>query len=405
MNQNIVINDSFEILTPNGWQFFSGINKSKKQTLKIKFQSGLEICCTQHHRFVHNHKIIYACELKPKNKVINEIIVSIELFQEIDVYDPINVENGNTYYADNLISHNCTFLGSALTLIRGDIIGQLSYDNPILSDNGLDLYEYPIKGERDSQGKLLSKPHAYVIVADTAQGVGGDYSAFVIVDITEVPYKLVGKYKDNKIAPMLYPSVIHKLAKQYNEAYVLVEVNTSEQVAHILYSEYEYENILFVSKTSKGQAVTGGFAGAGKTRLGVHTDRKIKRIGCFNFKSLVEEKKILIPDADVISEISTFIESKGSYAADEGYHDDLVMPLVLFSWLTTNPYFKEITDVNLREAIYQKQIQQIEEEMLPLGFINDGQQEELVLEGGDLWGNNNKEDGISSPPGYPVSRL
>jgi hypothetical protein len=299
----------------------------------------------------------------------------------------------------------CTFLGSALTLIRGDVIGQMSYNNPVLSDQGLDVYDYPIKGERDSQGKLIKKPHVYVIVADTAQGVGGDYSAFVIVDVTEVPYKLVAKYRDNKIAPMLYPSVIHKLAKQYNEAYILTEVNTSEQVAHILYSEYEYENILFVSKSSKGQSVTGGFAGAGKTRLGVHTDRKIKRIGCFNFKSLVEEKKLLINDADVISEISTFIESKGSYAADEGYHDDLVMPLVLFSWLTTNPYFKEITDVNLREAIYQKQIQQIEEEMLPLGFIDDGQQEELILEGGDIWGNNKYAEERQLPPGYLSSKF
>lgn len=299
----------------------------------------------------------------------------------------------------------CAFLGSSLTLIRGDIIGQMSYDNPILSDNGLDIYEYPVKGERDKDGKIVVSPHVYVIVADTAQGVGGDYSAFVIIDITEVPYKLVGKYRDNKIAPMLYPSVIHKLAKQYNDAYVLVEVNTSEQVAHILYSEYEYENILFVTKNSKGQAITGGFGGANKTRLGVQTDKKVKRVGCFTFKSLVEEKKILIPDADVISELSTFIQVRDSYKADEGYHDDLVMPLVLFSWVTTNPYFKEISDVNLREAIYQEKIKQIEEEMLPLGYIDDGQQEELMVEAGDVWANYDKEQNPMILPGYLSSKL
>jgi hypothetical protein len=299
----------------------------------------------------------------------------------------------------------CQFLGSSLTLIRGDVIGQMSYDNPILSDNGLDLYEYPIKGERDKEGKIIVHPHAYIIVADTAQGVGGDYSAFVIIDITEVPYKLVGKYRDNKIAPMLYPSVIHKLAKQYNDAYVLVEVNSSEQVAHILYSEYEYENILFVTKNSKGQAITGGFGGANKTRLGVHTDKKVKRIGCFTFKSLVEEKKMLIPDADIISELSTFIQVRDSYKADEGYHDDLVMPLVLFSWITTNPYFKEISNVNLREAIYQEKIKQIEHEMLPLGYIDDGQQEELMLEAGDVWANYDKEQNPMLLPGYLSSKL
>ncbi len=299
----------------------------------------------------------------------------------------------------------CKFLGSAQTLIRADIIEQMSFNTPILSEEGLDLYEYPIKGEKNSEGKLIQKPHVYVIVADTAKGVGGDYSAFVIIDVTEVPYRFVGKYRNNTIAPMLYPSVIHKLARQYNEAYVLTEINSSEQVAHILYGEYEYENILFVSRDSKGQRVSGGFAGAGKTQLGVNTDKRVKRTGCFNFKSLLEEKKILINDFDVISEISTFIETRSSFEADEGYHDDLVMCLVLFSWLTTNPYFKEFTDVNLREAIYLKKIQQIEEEMLPLGFIDDGQQEELVLDSGDFWGNYDKSEEKTVPKGYLSSNL
>jgi hypothetical protein len=406
MNNNIVINDSFEILTPNGWQLFSGIKKSKKQTLKIKFQSNLEICCTEHHRFVNDGKLLYASELKPKVKVNGEIVVSVRLHEEIDVYDPINVQNGNIYYADNLVSHNCKFLGSALTLIRADAIEQMSYINPILQDDGLDVYEYPVVGQKDQHGKVLVKPRSYVLVVDTAQGVGGDYSAFVVIDVTEVPYKMVAKYRNNSIAPLVYPSVIYKVASQYNQAYVLLEVNMSEQVAHILYTEYEYENIFFVSKTSRGQQITGGFGGAGKTRLGVHTDRKIKRIGCFNFKSLIEEKKLLVFDSDVISEMSTFIEKHNSYEADEGYHDDLVMCLVLFGWLTTNPFFKEITDVNLRQAIYEDKIKQIEEEMLPIGFLNDGQQEEVVVEGGDVWGTyNSSDDRPSLPPGYLSSRL
>ena len=298
----------------------------------------------------------------------------------------------------------CKFLGSAQTLIRADIIEQMSYNNPILQDDGLDIYEYPVVGQKGPDGKIVTKPHSYVLVCDTAQGVGGDYSAFVIVDVTEVPYKVVGKYRHNTIAPLVYPSVIYKVASQYNMAYVLLEVNTSEQVAHILYSEYEYENVLFVTKSSKGQQITGGF-GAGKTRLGVHTDRKIKRIGCFNFKSLVEEKKLLIFDADIISEISTFIEKRDSYEADEGYHDDLTMCLVLFGWLTTNPYFKEITDVNLRMAIYEQKIKQIEEEMLPVGFLDDGQQEELIFEGGDIWGEMKNDAEKQVPPNYLLSRL
>ena len=295
----------------------------------------------------------------------------------------------------------CKFLGSSLTLIDSSTIEYMSTCPTVYSKDGLDLYEYPIKAERDDEEKLVRKPHSYVIVADTAKGVGGDYSAFVIVDITEVPYKLVGKYRDNKIAPMLYPTVIHKVARDFNDAYVLIETNSSEQVAHILHNELEYGNIVFVNRSTKtGQVVSGGFGG-GKTQLGVNTDKRVKRIGCFTFKSLLEEKKLLVFDPDVISEISTFIQVRDSYQADEGYHDDLVMPLVLFSWLTTNPYFREMSDVNIREAMYQERIKQIEEDVVPFGFIMNGTEEELTVEDGDVWKEEKEKPHL--PPGYSVS--
>lgn len=295
----------------------------------------------------------------------------------------------------------CKFLGSSLTLIDSSTIEYMSTCPTVYSKDGLDLYEYPIKAERDDEEKLVRKPHSYVIVADTAKGVGGDYSAFVVIDITEVPYKLVGKYRDNKIAPMLYPTIIHKVARDFNDAYVLIETNSSEQVAHILHNELEYGNIVFVNRSTKsGQVVSGGFGG-GKTQLGVNTDKRVKRIGCFTFKSLLEEKKLLVFDADVISEISTFIQVRDSYQADEGYHDDLVMPLVLFSWLTTNPYFREMSDVNIREAMYQERIKQIEEEVVPFGFIMSGNEEELIVEDGDVWKEEKEKPHL--PPGYSVS--
>ena len=295
----------------------------------------------------------------------------------------------------------CKFLGSSLTLIDSSTIEYMSTCPTVYSKDGLDLYEYPIKAERDDEEKLVRKPHSYVIVADTAKGVGGDYSAFVIIDITEVPYKLVGKYRDNKIAPMLYPTIIHKVARDFNDAYVLIETNSSEQVAHILHNELEYGNLVFVNRSTKtGQVVSGGFGG-GKTQLGVNTDKRVKRIGCFTFKSLLEEKKLLVFDADVISEISTFIQVRDSYQADDGYHDDLVMPLVLFSWLTTNPYFREMSDVNIREAMYQERIKQIEEEVVPFGFIMSGNEEELIVEDGDVWKEEKEKPHL--PPGYSVS--
>ena len=267
----------------------------------------------------------------------------------------------------------CNFLGSSLTLIASDSIAQMSASPILYQKDGLDIYQ------------SVEKDHAYCIVADTAKGVGGDYSAFQILDITKMPYRIVGKYRNNEISPLLYPSVLYRIGKEYNEAYVLIEINSSEQVAEILYAEYEYENIISVSRTPQGQVVNGGFGG-NKTQLGVITDKKVKRIGCSNFKSLVEEKKLIINDADTISEISTFIEKRNSYSADEGYHDDLVMPLVLFSWLTTNSYFKELTNINIRKELYEARIKMIEEEVTPFGFINNGDEEDqLVDAGGQVW--------------------
>jgi len=260
----------------------------------------------------------------------------------------------------------CKFLGSSLTLISANTIAQMSPKPYLYSKDGLDVIETP------------EKNHIYCLVADTAKGVEGDYSAFTVIDITESPYKVVAKYRDNKISPLLYPNVIYKVASDYNTAYVLVEINSSEQVPMILHNELEYENLMMITKhTSRGQFINGGF-GHGKSQLGVNTDRKVKRIGCQNLKSLIEEQKLLIFDTDIISEISTFIEQRGSYSADEGYHDDLVMTLVLFSWLTTNSYFKDLNDVNLREIMYKNQMQKIEQELTPFGFINDGVERDIV---------------------------
>jgi hypothetical protein len=265
----------------------------------------------------------------------------------------------------------CTFLGSSATLVRSDIIAQMSPINPIISKDGLDVYEKP------------QPDHAYVIVADTAKGIGGDYSAFVVIDINEFPYKIAAKYRDNKISPLLYPSVIYTVAKNYNEAHVLIEINSSEQVSHILHYEYEYENLIPISRTSKGQDVSFGFGGV-KLQLGVLTDKKVKRIGCTMFKNLVEEKKLLVFDSDAISEISTFIETKNTYAADDGYHDDIVMCLVLFSWLTTTPYFRDLKDINIRQAIFDNRIKMIEDELTPFGFFNDGRDDSVSSESLEL---------------------
>ena len=199
----------------------------------------------------------------------------------------------------------CEFLGSTNTLINAQTIQRLSTKEPEFTKNGLDIYESP------------QENHFYAITVDTSRGIGGDYSAFVIVDITEMPYKVVGKYRDNKIAPMLYPDIIGKVGKDYNDAFILVEVNDiGQQVVEILHQEIEYENILSTVNEQQKQYVSPGF---GKTtKHGVTTSKQVKRQGCFAFKSLLEEQKMLVFDEHIIHEISTFTEKGSTYQADEG---------------------------------------------------------------------------------------
>jgi hypothetical protein len=265
----------------------------------------------------------------------------------------------------------CEFLGSTNTLINSQTIGRLSSKTPEFQNNGLDIYENPEEG------------HYYAIACDTARGIGGDYSAFVVVDITDMPYKVVAKYRKNDIAPMLYPDVIGKVGRDYNNAFILVEVNDiGQQVAEILHQEVEYENILSTVTEQQRQYVSPGFGKA--TKHGVTTSKQVKRQGCFTFKSLLEEQKLLIFDEHIIHEISTFIEKGNTYQADEGYHDDLVMCMVLFGWLTSQNFFKDMTDVNVREGLYGQQMGEIESNLTP--FIRvDGQEPEVEVLGNDVW--------------------
>ena len=265
----------------------------------------------------------------------------------------------------------CEFLGSTNTLINAQTIQRLSTKDPEFTNNGLDIYESP------------QENHYYAITVDTSRGIGGDYSAFVVVDITEMPYKVVAKYRDNKIAPMLYPDIIGKVGKDYNNAFILVEVNDiGQQVVEILHQEIEYENILSTVNEQQKQYVSPGFGKS--TKHGVTTSKQVKRQGCFAFKSLLEEQKMLVFDEHIIHEISTFTEKGNTYQADEGYHDDLVMCLVLFGWLSSQQFFKDMTDINTREGLYKQQMGDIETNLTP--FIRlDGQEEEAEVIDGDLW--------------------
>lgn len=268
----------------------------------------------------------------------------------------------------------CTFLGSSNTLIAADTIGRLSPKSYEFSKDGLDIIESPKENK------------AYFMVVDTSRGVGGDYSAFTVIDTTDYPYSVVAKYRDNKISPLLYPTIIHKVAKDYNSAYILVEINDiGQQVADIIHNDLEYENMIWVGSDSRyGQTLS---ASGKNSNLGVRTTKQIKRIGCATLKSLVENNKLLIFDENIISELSTFIEHNGAFEADEGYHDDLTMTLVLFSWASNDVMFKDLMNANNRQALYSSQIKQIEEELTPFGFFDSGVPEEQLPQvmDGDIW--------------------
>jgi hypothetical protein len=242
----------------------------------------------------------------------------------------------------------CNFIGSSATLISGEAISKMVAEDPVYSKDGLDVYAAP------------EENHVYTVVCDVSRGLELDYSAFAVIDITAIPYRLVAKYRDNTISPMHYPDVISRVARTYNEAHVLIEIKEAGlEVANILHYELEYENILWVSTEAKRQQIVRGFGG--NSQLGVMTSAAVKRLGCANFKTLVEEDKLLINDRETILEISTFMRVKNSYAADDGYNDDLVMCLVLFSWMTTCDYFNQLTHINTRKDIFGKKIKDLKD--------------------------------------------
>jgi len=270
----------------------------------------------------------------------------------------------------------CTFLGSVDTLINPNKLRTMVYEDPLKRSGGLDVYEDVIEG------------HDYVMTVDVARGVGNDYSAFAVIDVTTIPYKLVAKYKNNEIKPILFPNIIDTVGKNYNNANVLVEVNDiGGQVADILQFDLEYDNLLMCAmKGRAGQLVGTGFSN--KAQLGVKMTKAVKKYGCANLKALIEDDKLLIPDYDIISELTTFIQKSDTFNAEEGCNDDLAMCLVIFSWLSTQPYFRELTSNDVRKRIFEDQREAIEQDMAPFGFILDGLTDDettFVDTKGDYW--------------------
>ncbi len=269
----------------------------------------------------------------------------------------------------------CEFLGSIDTLISPSKLRQLAYRAPIASNAGLDVHIHPEEGR------------TYFLSADVSRGTKNDYSAFTVIDVTEMPYKIVAKYKDNEIKPLIFPQKIYDVARAYNQAYVLIEVNDiGEQVANTLQFDLEYDNLCMASMRGRaGQVLGGGFSG-GRAQLGVRTTKAVKKIGCSNLKQMVEDNKLIVEDIDVISELSTFIVKGASFEADEGCNDDLVACLFTFAWATDQTYFKELTNVDMRATMMAEQADALEQDMAPFGFVVTGLEDENIGEVVDEYG-------------------
>lgn len=267
----------------------------------------------------------------------------------------------------------CEFIGSTNTLIHPSKLRTLTMKNPIFKEGNLDVYEHPIPGA------------TYALVADVAEGQGLDYSTFAVIDVSQIPYRLVAKYKNNHITPMLFPTIIYTVALKYNEAYVLVEINSiGLQVADILHNELAYENLIKIqSKGKHGQHATPGFTR--KMQMGIKVSSQTKKIGCANLKTLIESDKIVINDADTIMELSTFSSHKESFAAEEGNNDDLVMPLVNFAWLTAQRYFKDSVRSDIRKVLQEEQFNMMDQDMVPFGVIDNGLNDGFEVNSGDVW--------------------
>lgn len=267
--------------------------------------------------------------------------------------------------------YNCEFLGSSGTLIAGWKLKQLVSKKPLIEKEGLVQFFQP------------EENHVYMMICDVSRGKGLDYSAFQLIDVTQMPYQQVCVFRNNAVTPIDYAEVIHRVAKAYNNASILTEINDiGEQVSNSLHYDFGYEHILFTENAGRsGKRITSGFGG-GQVDKGIRTTKVVKSVGCSILKLLIEQDQLVINDHETINELSTFSKRNNSYEAEPGKNDDLVMCLVLFGWLSEQQYFKDYTNINTLMSLRDKTEEDIEQDLAPFGFVISGANEASIQ---DVW--------------------
>ena len=371
MSFNVIFLDEFAFI-PNhiADQFFSSVYPTISSGKSTKV-----IIISTPHGMIMFYKLWHDAE-RGKNEYTTTEVHWSQVPGRDDVWKEQTI--ANTSEEQFRVEFECEFLGSVDTLISASKLRTMTYEDPLTSNQGLDVYIKPEEG------------HQYTITVDVARGVTKDYSAFTVIDTSTIPYQLVAKYRNNTIKPLLFPNIIHQVACAYNHAYVLVEVNDiGAQIGDILQFDLEYDNLLMSAMRGRaGQVIGQGFSGT-KVQLGVKMSTTVKKQGCSNLKQLLEDDKLLLNDYDIISELTTFIQKGQAWEAEDGCNDDLAMCLVIFSWLATSDYFKELHDSDVRARMYKEQREGIEQDMAPFGFVDDGLGEEIEVVDGDVWQTDN----------------
>lgn len=354
----------YMILTPTGWSNFSGIRR-KHSTNVIKIDDGIAtLKCTKDHLIKIDGNFTQAQHLIEKFTITDE--------SSQDVYDILDVELNNEYITNGFISHNCAWLGSSGTLISGAVLKTLVGQIPIKAHDGLKMYFEP---------DPLRK---YTMTVDTSQGKGLDYSSIQIIDITEMPYQQVCTFKNNLMTPGDFSELIFRMSKTYHDATILIELNdVGHTVAETIYNEYEAETLISTeSAGARGKRISAGFGKS--SEKGIRVSKSVKGLGCSVLKLLIEQRQLIINDHDTIHELSRFSKKANSYEAESGAHDDLVMPLVIFAWMTDQQYFKDLTDINTLMKLRDKTEDQLMNELSGFGFVDDGssyhQEEDTIID-------------------------
>lgn len=350
-----VANNRYSIYDGERFVSFDGINKiTKDRSITLTFTNGQTITVSTNHRFVDNGVDIIADHVKCHDMINGHVVTSrVDNVGKIELFDIVNSDS-HRYVGNQLINHNCSFIGSSNTLIDSAVIDQIKFIDPISKHGSLSYFVLP------------QDDHDYVVTCDVSRGHGNDYSTFTVIDITSLPYVVVATFKDNTIGPTTeFPALIVKVATYYNKAMVVVENNDlGEATALTMWNDFEYDNMLW---TDRKQGISSSDV------IGVKTTRKVKATGCNALKNIIDNGKIVINDFRIIEELNVFVRQKrGLYGAQDVHiNDDLVANLWLFGWLTQQPYFENITDINVNQVIGEKFAQQVDQ-YLPIGGVSDG---------------------------------